>query len=411
MKMTKKSETGTKITFTYDKPQGAVEGYRYYADGTAVSRTFNPNDLEVTFGKVASGKYSVEALGFDFIARAEYPEAPPPTGDKLTWSPPSLSNQKTVTLTNQVGLTIDGGGGDVFVNPGFHRQVAFGNDHQIMFQNIRNLIVRSTRQTIPVPSSDDQSQRHGMQFRNITGHVFVEGFLWDGAPLRSFIVGENVNGATFTFQNCRVVGTRDNRHHFGGDFQHSDVMMHWGEHTTFQVDKCTFEYDNTGLAYYDGSSSPTQGPDRSDLRRLNLRCIHDGANGAFIWVATANVRSTAVDCWATTGKWNGIQKPLQDQIGSLNDYTSPPGSPPPFPWRYTPYKVTRPSNGATLVCNTYAEHSANGTLSPMGKQQGDYIERLTPQFAGERWHYGNPPGGDFCPDGLAGTNYISPGYV
>jgi hypothetical protein len=84
VKLTKKSETSTKITFTYDKPTGAVEGYLYYADGTRVSRTFNPNDLEVTFGKVASGKYAVEAVGFQVLDRAVWPEVtpppPPPTG-------------------------------------------------------------------------------------------------------------------------------------------------------------------------------------------------------------------------------------------------------------------------------------------------------------------------------------------
>ena len=78
MKLTKKSETSSKITFTYDKPPGAVEGYLYYAGGVRVSRTMNPNDLEVTFGKVASGKYSVEAIGFDSIARAEWPDVVPP---------------------------------------------------------------------------------------------------------------------------------------------------------------------------------------------------------------------------------------------------------------------------------------------------------------------------------------------
>lgn len=78
MKLTKKSETSTKITFTYDKPAGPVEGYLYYSDGERVSRTFNPNDLEVTFGKVASGEYMVEAVGFTVIDRAEWPETPTP---------------------------------------------------------------------------------------------------------------------------------------------------------------------------------------------------------------------------------------------------------------------------------------------------------------------------------------------
>lgn len=79
MKLTLKSETASRITFTYDKPPGQVEGYLYYAGGIRVSRTFNPNDLEVTFGKVPSGEYAVEAIGFTRIERAEWPQQPAPS--------------------------------------------------------------------------------------------------------------------------------------------------------------------------------------------------------------------------------------------------------------------------------------------------------------------------------------------
>lgn len=87
MKLTKKAETDAKVTFSYDKPAGAVEGYRYYADGKRVSRTFNPDDLEVTFGKVPSGEYAVEAVGFVVIDRAVWPEivVPPEPGNPAPW--------------------------------------------------------------------------------------------------------------------------------------------------------------------------------------------------------------------------------------------------------------------------------------------------------------------------------------
>lgn len=82
MELNKKSETATKITFTHEKPAGA-EGYLYYSDGKRVSRTFNPDDLEVTFGKVDSGKYAVEAVGFTSLAKAEWPKPTPPTPSKF----------------------------------------------------------------------------------------------------------------------------------------------------------------------------------------------------------------------------------------------------------------------------------------------------------------------------------------
>ena len=73
-----------KITFTYDKPVPEVEGYLYFANDVGVSRTFNPDDLEVTFGKVPSGKYAVEAIGFDVLDRADWPEVsiPEPPADR-----------------------------------------------------------------------------------------------------------------------------------------------------------------------------------------------------------------------------------------------------------------------------------------------------------------------------------------
>src|SRR6187551_693758 len=72
-----KSQTSSKITFTYPKVAGA-EGYRYYAAGQPVSRTFDPYDLEVTFGK---GQEPYRVVPVDVTERADgfvYPAAPPP---------------------------------------------------------------------------------------------------------------------------------------------------------------------------------------------------------------------------------------------------------------------------------------------------------------------------------------------
>lgn len=72
MNLRKTSETSRKADFAYDKGPAGTEGYVYYKDGVQVSRTFNPDDLTVTFGKPFS-KVAVEAVGFDKLARDEYP--------------------------------------------------------------------------------------------------------------------------------------------------------------------------------------------------------------------------------------------------------------------------------------------------------------------------------------------------
>lgn len=118
MQLTKKSETSTKITFTYDKPAGA-EGYLYFSDGKQVSRTFNPNDLEVTFGKVASGKYAVEAIDFQTIARAEWPAT--------TTTKPANTSPPTITGTAKVGSNLTCNPGTWTGNPTFTYQWYYEN--------------------------------------------------------------------------------------------------------------------------------------------------------------------------------------------------------------------------------------------------------------------------------------------
>ncbi len=359
-----------------------------------------------------TGRQMVELVDALIEARGTVEPTPTPTptpvpvGGKLAFRPPTLENPMVVTLNNNPNLVINGNGGDIYVNPGFHRSVPWGStvNQVITFQNYRHLIMRAIRQTVNYGSTDDGSNRHGMVFQNSTGHTFLEGVLWDGGPLRSFIIGEGVGGATFTFQNTRIVGTRDNRLYIGGNFQHSDIMMHWGEGNIFQVDMATWEYDNTGIAYYDGSNNSVQGPNKSDLRRVNLRSIHNSSQ-AFAYIVSQNQESWAQNCWATTGYYQSTQKPLQDCMGRYNDVANPGQS------LFTPYTITRPSTGAKLVMNTLTEHNNGGSLNQMGRQTGDYLWRNHPKLANERWTWGIPPGGDFVPQGVAGINYASPGYV
>ena len=86
--LTKVSETETKITFSYPHVPG-VEGWRYLVNNVPVSRTFNPDDHEVTFGKVTNGIYRVVPL--DVVERPDgfvWPAPAPPTG----WTPPSYAD-------------------------------------------------------------------------------------------------------------------------------------------------------------------------------------------------------------------------------------------------------------------------------------------------------------------------------
>lgn len=56
----------------------ACEGYEFVADGRRVSNTWDPNTSQVKFGKVASGRYEVRALGI--VAVGKWPTVAPPSG-------------------------------------------------------------------------------------------------------------------------------------------------------------------------------------------------------------------------------------------------------------------------------------------------------------------------------------------
>jgi hypothetical protein len=71
------SETATTITLGWD-PQTGADGYRFYVNDVAVSRTFDPSRGTVRFGKVPDATYRVEALDVTGIGSGVYPRPTPP---------------------------------------------------------------------------------------------------------------------------------------------------------------------------------------------------------------------------------------------------------------------------------------------------------------------------------------------
>ena len=76
MQLRKTSETAKTITLAWDPVAGA-EGYLFYADGKAVSRTFDPSRNSVRFGK-GPAHFRVEAVRFSVVDADEWPDAAPP---------------------------------------------------------------------------------------------------------------------------------------------------------------------------------------------------------------------------------------------------------------------------------------------------------------------------------------------
>jgi len=81
------SQTATTVTLGWDAQSGA-DGYRFYADGKAVSRTFDPSRTSVKFAKGAV-QYRVEVLHVSAGDVGTYPAPvqPPPTGASVFLAP------------------------------------------------------------------------------------------------------------------------------------------------------------------------------------------------------------------------------------------------------------------------------------------------------------------------------------
>jgi hypothetical protein len=70
------TDQGTKVKMTWT-PDLACQGYRFYVDGVAVSRTFKPDAAQTTFDKKpGSHVYGIQKM--DVVPPMEAVEFPPP---------------------------------------------------------------------------------------------------------------------------------------------------------------------------------------------------------------------------------------------------------------------------------------------------------------------------------------------
>ena len=78
------------------------------------------------------------------------------------------------------------------------------------------------------------------------------------------------------------------------------------------------------------------------------------------------------------------------------------------PDRYFPYEIHSP---AGQVLYRSPDKPTGGSGRADCRANGNYMTfEREPAMAGQRWIIGKPPGGEFCPAGVPGPNYESPGY-
>ena len=313
----------------------------------------------------------------------------------LTWRPPALTLPTSLTVSTQTpgpqGLQLD-------LDP--------GRDYIIELETLtgpgglslrggRNVVIVGGRISVPdITTRETAWIGRCLSIVDNVGTVHVEGVQFDNCGDGIII---SAPASTVQIQNVRFNDV-DSPY----ELSHSDVIQTWRGPKEIRIDKLTADFSSKGFLWMsvDGTF-----PQRVDQRRVNFRRWSNGGERPlgphyFTWHPSPSTRSTCADCWSEMG-WHsptGVRG-LQDGWGTFDNADGTT--------QFVPYRLGR-NNRIRAEVDTKNDHeSLKGDL---GHRQGDYMERLTPSLAGERWRWGVPRGGDFVPARVVGTSYVSPGY-
>lgn len=295
----------------------------------------------------------------------------PAAGGKLIYAPPTLSSPTRVAINTKQPADIVGSGGDLIID----WNVA--TNRRFRIQNWRHVVIIGGEVYNDVKigsdtSSADLDERAALQFDNCTGTIFVEGLLVHGTSTANAIDGIRIDAgaANFVCQNTRIT----NRYGIAGSAlnqSHADCIQPFGGIASMKFYQCTFASQYQGIMFKNDSSF---GP--SFWTKVNLH----GEPGQM---------ATTLQCYA----------PSQGGLITASEfYSNPQGS-----WIS--------SNGSWVSAHYQSSGRVSGTDAASGRQ---FVYWQSPNWAwasGSRLLQGVPSGGDFCPVGRAGLNYVSPGYV
>jgi hypothetical protein len=226
----------------------------------------------------------------------------------------------------------------------------------------RNIVLIGGHVRIPADASGDVNQR-AIYVKDATGTVHIEGVLIDAEGEVEFDgIAINAPEAVVQVQNVRVEGVN-------GSFEgfHGDVVQPWGGVRELRIDRLSATSD------YQGLQIEQSGPIGSaDIRRVNL--AHDAGNSG----------ETTFLIWLTSGT-------------NCDE---------PYPVRFEEvYVEARGGDHVSQVVWPPARDSLQCAAMP----DGDEVTWPNLPVEGSV-HNGRPARGDFVEEGVAGTDYKSPGY-
>lgn len=330
--------------------------------------------------------------------------APPPAG-VLRYKPPALTSPQTIVVT--APGTVNMGTGDYIVDIS---SVAWSSQASgrsaITLSGGRNVVLIGGAITMTSTNATDDATALLIDGGVAGGVVHLEGLdvkACNGITVRT---PRRVN-----IQNCRFeVRAYQDQH---GNI-HPDIVQVWGTSTSQQC-AGIYMHKVTGYTTYTG-----------------LVCLVEVANAdPVIWERWDVDLHPAVNANGTKDAGNyAYMSSGPNANGTYTEYRGevyaelPTGGAGAYTRKIDDIVITKVAS--PLSCHPYEIRSPDGTAlytSPtnpsggnapyaVGTQAGNYLTfARIPKFAAHKWIIGKPPGGDFCPAGVPGANYVSPGYL
>lgn len=286
--------------------------------------------------------------------------------DKLRWAPPPLSHPVTLQLRDGITYNKLDDSKDYIVKLPRNKKVG-----STVLEGGRNIVIIGGWITLPVlPDKSNAAMSRGIYIKNSVGVVHIEGVLIDGSG-GGMSDGIDIDApkATVQIENVRVEGIYGYFDQF-----HADVVQPFGGVKDLRIDK---------LTGYTGYQGLTIGRDLGDMGSAEISRVNLVATGDQIWGRHNN---SGYLVWLTHASDCRFDFPIKLREVWVQ----------PRPTRSLADSVWPPIGGKT-ACPSEARDDDSEARFPRLSILG-------------RVRKGLPPGGDFVPAGVAGVNYVSPGY-
>lgn len=296
-----------------------------------------------------------------------------PKSGALHWPTPRLRHPRTIHVGN--------GPTRITLSPKHDYRLVLpstGKIGSLWINGGHNVVLIGGKITIPTTANQTDNGRDntdtGIYIEDATGTVHIEGLLITGQPTVMFDgIDVNAPRATVQLENIRV-----NNVWGSSTSEHADVVQTWGGFRALQIDRLTANGDYQGLTI--DPDLGREGP--VDIRDVDLTLDHPPnalisktvGGGQMLWLTSGLTTCTTAA-----------------SVSLTNVFIARDGT------RLSPRELVWPQAGTSPLRRCHGVLKHHTVTWPRLPIAGRVV-------------LGRPPGGSFVPTGVAGSNYVSPGY-